>query len=1425
MTVSATELTVGEGGTEIYTVVLDSEPTASVTVTPSAAGSSDVTVSSALTFSTTNWSTAQTVTVSAAEDEDSEVDSAVVTHAVSGGDYGSVSVVDVSVLVSENESPPSPRISLSVSPAQVAEDAAATTITVSAVLAGDPAASPLALTVSVAGGTASASDFAAVAQIPMTIELDQNTAEATFRFAPTNDTVVEGDETVTVSGAGDGVTVVGTSLVIQDDDGGVLISPRSIELDEGTDATYFVGLSAEPTGTVTISTSVTGSPDVTVAPSTLSFTTTTWATTQTVTVSAAADEDEVEDTAEIAHSVAGGGYDTASAASVSVTVTEEDDTEEEETGSEEEETGAGTAPPVPTNPSTTVTLDVFPTSFPEGNGPVALTVTGTLDADPASSPTVVSLSLAAVTAVSADFLSMPNVDLVIPAGATSATATMMVTPIDDAIDEDAESVLVRGDANGLAVTAMAVMIEDDDTRGCEVYPKAVTVSEGATSTYGVVLLSAPTGIVTVEPNLFGSEDLSVSPPVLTFDHSNWDQLQVLTVSALHDDDAEVDAATVIHKISGADYGTVLVDEVALTVAEDEKLSSSVALALRPEVVGEGAGARDVEVTGTLDQAPRTTEITVMISVAADTAATTDFQPVPDFPLTIAPMETSGTATFRFEPVDDSLDEDREMLSVGGRAADLEVLEAPLTIRDDDQRGVVVRPTSLEVDEGDNNSYSIVLESAPTGTVTITPEVRDNDDVTVWPRSISFTESTWSQAQTIMVSAAHDADAEADQATVTHTVAGADYDEEQASDVAVTVVEDDSSSTMVTLELSPSVVSEGAGARTIKITGTLDRAALTEQAVVTVTVSADTASAADFAPVPPVALTIAPGEFAGVASFSLTPVNDAITEEDETLVVTGTSPDLTVAGTTLTIEDDNDELPNAWLSRFSRNVAEMVLEVVERRRQERDAGGLKATVAGFDVSGQAQTGQNRLAPRFGSGLSTGGMGGGPSFGLGSFGLPGSRGSGLPSSMTAGPFGQSAPGASGLGQQGMFGAGGFGGGQGGYGGYGNQNMLSGTSFSYGKKTSEESVFTLWGNGSYSYLRSGASDLNLSGNVTMVNIGADYSRGDWFGGVLLSHADGTGQFGGGGEGDRLRAAVTGLYPHLSYRLNGRVTIWSVLGHSAGDLTVTTTGQDAMTTEMETSMAAVGMRANLLANSGGLKLDVKSDALYVTASSEATSDLMEADADVDRLRLALEGSYRGTLGESSSLTPRLELGVRQDGGDAETGFGVDVGAGVTYQKGGLSFDVGGRQLVAHEADGFEDWGFAGNLTYDLRPESQRGLTLSLTPSLGTSATRGAEALWSRQAMHSEAASASAIAPSQDRLEATAEYGLPFLGGGTGAPTLGLSMTDQSREYRLGYRASLIHQNRVDFQLNIQASQRSSTYSEGGQVDHRVSADAVVRW
>ena len=107
LTLNTNELMVTEGGTATYTIKLNSQPPATVTVTPTSTNASVATVSTprldnSLRFTTSNWDINQRVTVTGAQDADTEDDSTTVTHTVSWGGYGSMLVSAVTVNVTDD---------------------------------------------------------------------------------------------------------------------------------------------------------------------------------------------------------------------------------------------------------------------------------------------------------------------------------------------------------------------------------------------------------------------------------------------------------------------------------------------------------------------------------------------------------------------------------------------------------------------------------------------------------------------------------------------------------------------------------------------------------------------------------------------------------------------------------------------------------------------------------------------------------------------------------------------------------------------------------------------------------------------------------------------------------------------------------------------------------------------------------------------------------------------------------------------------------------------------------------------------------------------------------------------------------------------------------------------------------------------------
>ena len=98
-----------------------------------------------------------------------------------------------------------------------------------------------------------------------------------------------------------------------------------------------------------------------------------------------------------------------------------------------------------------------------------------------------------------DYTAVEDFTLTIAAGAGSTTGTFELEPKDDALDESDESLTVTTALTGLTVTPASVKILDDDQRGIVVAPETLTITEGSSDRYTVVLSSQPTGTVTVSP--------------------------------------------------------------------------------------------------------------------------------------------------------------------------------------------------------------------------------------------------------------------------------------------------------------------------------------------------------------------------------------------------------------------------------------------------------------------------------------------------------------------------------------------------------------------------------------------------------------------------------------------------------------------------------------------------------------------------------------------------------------------------------------------------------------------------------------------------------------------------------------------------------------------------------------------------------------
>ncbi len=247
---SQSTLSVVEGSSATYTLVLDAEPSGSVIVDVSGGG--DVTVEPvSLTFTAADWDMAQSVTVSAAEDVDTVNDTQTVTHAVaedSAVEYVGLVVGSVVVTVNDNDTA---GVSVSRQSLVVAEGATGSymvrlafeptdSVIVDVFGGGDVTVDPVSLTF-----TAETWEMVQSVTVRAAEDLDAVDDIETVIHAVTSDSAVEY--------VGLGVDSVAVT-VVDDDDPAVTVSfeQGSLSVAEGVSVRVRVRLSAVPERTVVV---------------------------------------------------------------------------------------------------------------------------------------------------------------------------------------------------------------------------------------------------------------------------------------------------------------------------------------------------------------------------------------------------------------------------------------------------------------------------------------------------------------------------------------------------------------------------------------------------------------------------------------------------------------------------------------------------------------------------------------------------------------------------------------------------------------------------------------------------------------------------------------------------------------------------------------------------------------------------------------------------------------------------------------------------------------------------------------------------------------------------------------------------------------------------------------------------------------------
>ena len=107
---------------------------------------------------------------------------------------------------------------------------------------------------------------------------------------------------------------------------------------------------------------------------------------------------------------------------------------------------------------------------------------------------------------------------------------------------------------------------------------SLTIEEGNTATYTVVLNNQPVGDVTVTIGGNTGTDVSLDKTTLTFTDQDWNVEQTVTVTAKHDsDDQDEDDVTLTHTVTSTDdssYDGISAESVTVSITDDDEIGAT-----------------------------------------------------------------------------------------------------------------------------------------------------------------------------------------------------------------------------------------------------------------------------------------------------------------------------------------------------------------------------------------------------------------------------------------------------------------------------------------------------------------------------------------------------------------------------------------------------------------------------------------------------------------------------------------------------------------------------------------------------------------------------------------------------------------------------------------------------------------------------------
>ena len=1054
----------------------------------------------------------------------------------------------------------------------------------------------------------------------------------------------------------------------------------------------------------------------------------------------------------------GGGYTVGTASSGTVAIADDD-----------------AASPIP---EITITAGAGVT---EGNA-----ATFTIAANPVpANPVTVSLALAET----GDFGASGAATVTVSAVSTTYT----VTTSDDSVDEANGSVTVTvqpGSGYTVGTASSGTVAIADDDAASPIPEITITagagVTEGNAATFTIAANPVPANPVTVSLALAETGDFGASGAA-TVTVSADSTTYTVTTSDDSVDEANGSVTVTVQPGGGYTVGTASSGTVA--IADDDATSV-------PEItITAGAGVTEGNAATFTIAANPVPANPVTVSLAL--AETGDFGASGAATVTVSAVSTTYTVTTS----DDSVDEANGSVTVtvqpGGGYTVGTASSGTVAIADDDQPTIVVSITAKEslVKEGGKAMFTLNADRAPDANLTVSLSVSETgsgDYVAAQSEGPATATIAKGETEATFSIATVDDDTDEPDGEVTVTLNDGGGYTVSPSQGATTVAVSDDTAVGLLLSIDDATVKEDVWfvAFTVRLSAPTQKTVQFNVATRPSTPVSATPNI-DYTTVTYKNLKIRAGETERQVWVGI--YNDSHDEGAETFEIVLSSVQGAVVGDGVAVGTivNSDPLPAAWLARFGRTVAEQALDSIKGRTSTSRTAGINGTIAGqplkFDPALGDETVDNGVVPIEGRPVDT-------------------RDS-QHRSMSI------------------------------------REALLGSSFVL--TTENDSTggnLAFWGQmaqGNFDGVdKRDSTQTSVHGEVSSAMIGMDYARDNHLFGIILMRNTAEGDYGvsnnsdpcPGTEGNEgvqcngdMDVSLTSLIPYMSLDVSERLDLLIAAGVGNGELKLKPGAGVSYSADTDWNMVAAELRGSLLngpaEGSSGASLALTADTLWARTSSEKTSNLSASKSSVTRLRIGLEASYNMALVDGGSVVPRLEIGARHDGGDAETGTGIELGGGLAWNAPsvGIQFNLEARTLVSHQDKKFENRGLAASVVFDPDARSDLGLSLAVHQRIGSQSSGGLHSLFRSEPLENRSG------VSQERhLSFEGSYGISALGGAyTASPYGELSFGQTTREQTLGWRWSPVRDMRnLSFAIRTTRSE-----VEGEQTQYRFGVDATARW